>query len=132
MPSKLREDISVEQRAVGLRLQEALDLNGMTHKEFSELVGRQLRTVEGWVAGEFSPKSRALEIERILGIPVKYLLFGEGPSTVAQGDATERYITYGEFALWRKSVDLELERLRGMLIEVEAKSNGQVAQRREA
>jgi hypothetical protein len=105
-------------------------MNGMTHQEFSELVGRKLRTVEGWVAGEFSPKSRALEIEQILGIPVKYLLFGEGPSTVAQGEAPERYITYGEFATWRKSIDQEFERLR---TELAAAQNGtKKAQRREA
>ena len=125
MPSKLRSDITPEQRAIGERLQEALDRNELTHKEFADQVGRKLRTVEGWVAGEFSPRSRALEIERILGIPADYLLYGRGPRVIGSvATETDRLITYGEFSHWRKSMEEELDRLRKMIGKVEAKTNG--------
>jgi transcriptional regulator with XRE-family HTH domain len=131
MPSKPRAGITSEQRAVGERLQEALDRNELTHKQFGELVDKSLRTIEGYVAGEFSPKSIMKKAQQILGIPIDYLMTGNGPRIVAS--EPERMITYGEFAHWRKSVDVELERLRRMLIELEAKQNGSgKAQAREA
>lgn len=124
MATKSRGDVSPEDREVGLRLQEALDLNGMTHKQLAAEIGKSTRTVEGYVAGEFSPKQSVLEIERVLSIPVEYLLFGRGPTTVnGSGEApTEsRYITYTEFRTWRAAVDQQIGDLKK---QVERLTNG--------
>lgn len=112
MATKSRKDVSPEDREVGLRLQEALDLNGMTHRELGEKIGKSTRTIEGYVAGEFSPKQSVLEIERVLSVPVKYLLQGTGPSTVNGDSGETRYITYGEFRTWRAAMDAQIADLK--------------------
>lgn len=80
--------------SIGKRIAQARDQRGLNQSELARQLGLTPQSVQKWEAGETVPRSQKMqELSRILGVPVAYLMEGEGepppPSAATVGSLIE-------------------------------------------
>lgn len=97
--------------AIGRRIAEARQRQGMSQEELGDVVRVATRTVQLWEYGEHIPYKHMRRLEEVLEVAAGWLLHGEA-ANVAQGDQLE------EMNKRLKLIETKLSDLSDMVREV--------------
>lgn len=82
----LMDDVEKE---IGARIRQARREAGFTQPQLAEIVGVELRTVQGYEANEIDPYRKLRQLAEALGVTIGWLLHGERDVSAAVGEKFE-------------------------------------------